>query len=90
MRALRLHSVGGARLTDPTAAGAPGFTRGFTSAVLARGYKPRASGEPKARPLTRASAKTDFFKISPIYSSNDGNGFSVIGDDDVLSRRRRS
>jgi hypothetical protein len=34
--------------------------------------------------------KTDFFKIPPIYSSNDGNGFSVIGDDDVLSRRRRS
>jgi hypothetical protein len=31
---------------------APGFTRGSTSAVLARGYKPRASGEPKARPLT--------------------------------------
>jgi len=39
--------------TDPsTAAGAPGFARGSTSAVLARGYKPRASGEPKARPLT--------------------------------------
>ena len=38
---------------DPsTAAGAPGFARGSTSAVLARGYKPRASGEPKARPLT--------------------------------------
>ncbi len=37
-----------------TAAGAPGFTRGSTSAVLARGYKPRASGEPKARPLTGA------------------------------------
>jgi MFS family permease len=35
-----------------TAAGAPGFPRGSTSAVLARGYKPRASGEPKARPLT--------------------------------------
>jgi uncharacterized protein len=35
-----------------TAAGAPGFTRGSTSAVLARGNKPRASGEPKARPLT--------------------------------------
>jgi len=35
-----------------TAAGAPGFTRGSTSAVLAHGYKPRASGEPKARPLT--------------------------------------
>jgi len=35
-----------------TAAGAPGIARGSTSAVLARGYKPRASGEPKARPLT--------------------------------------
>ncbi|MCX6562470.1 MAG: glycosyltransferase family 9 protein [Candidatus Aminicenantes bacterium] len=34
------------------AAGAPGIARGSTSAVLARGYKPRASGEPKARPLT--------------------------------------
>jgi len=34
------------------AAGAPGFTRGSTSAVLARGYKLRASDEPKARPLT--------------------------------------
>jgi len=39
---------------NPTAAGAPGFARGSTSAVLARGYKPRASGEPKARPLTRS------------------------------------
>jgi len=38
-----------------TAAGAPGFARGSTSAVLARGYKPRASGEPKARPLTTSS-----------------------------------
>jgi ADP-heptose:LPS heptosyltransferase len=35
-----------------TAAGAPGIARGSISAVLARGYKPRASGEPKARPLT--------------------------------------
>ena len=35
------------------AAGAPGFARGSASAVLARGYKPRAGGEPKARPLTR-------------------------------------
>jgi len=35
-----------------TAAGAPGFARGSASAVLARGYKPRASGEPKARPWT--------------------------------------
>jgi len=30
----------------------PGLARGSTSAVLARGYRPRASGEPKARPLT--------------------------------------
>jgi hypothetical protein len=30
----------------------PGLARGSTSAVLARVYKPRASGEPKARPLT--------------------------------------
>jgi hypothetical protein len=35
----------------------------------------------------RAAAKTDFFKVPPIYSRNDGNGFSVIGDDDILSRR---
>ena len=36
-----------------TAAGAPALQdRGSTSAVLARGYKARASGEPKARPLT--------------------------------------
>ena len=35
-----------------TAAGAPGLAGGSTSAVLAREYKPRASGEPKARPLT--------------------------------------
>ena len=47
-----------------TAAGPPGFAvlireanegglaRGSTSAVLARGYKHRASGEPKAHPLT--------------------------------------
>ena len=36
-----------------SAAGAPGIAWGSTSAVLARGYKPRASGEPKARPLTQ-------------------------------------
>ena len=30
----------------------PGLARGSTSAVHARGYRPRASGEPKARPLT--------------------------------------
>jgi len=36
------------------AAGAPGISWGSSSAVLARGYKPRASGEPKARPLTAA------------------------------------
>jgi len=41
-------------VSTSTAAGAPGFTRGPTSAVLARGYKPRASGEPKARPLTKS------------------------------------
>jgi len=35
-----------------TAAGAPGFARGSTSAVLVRGLNPRTSGEPKARPLT--------------------------------------
>jgi molybdopterin-guanine dinucleotide biosynthesis protein A len=39
-----------------TAAGAPDFARGSTSAVLARSYKPRASGEPKARPLTLLEA----------------------------------
>ncbi|MCX6563221.1 MAG: hypothetical protein NTU60_06400, partial [Candidatus Aminicenantes bacterium] len=42
-----------------TAAGAPGITRGSTSAVLARGYKPRASGEPKARPLTRLTLELE-------------------------------
>ncbi len=36
---------------DSTAAGAPGFARGSTSAVLDRGLYPRASGEPEARPL---------------------------------------
>ena len=35
-----------------TAAGASGFARGSTSAVLARGYKSRASGESKTRPPT--------------------------------------
>jgi PAS domain S-box-containing protein len=35
-----------------TADSAPGFARGSISAVLARRYKPRASGEPKAHPLT--------------------------------------
>ena len=58
--------VGDRGLEPPTstAAGAPGLpalicfapedrkARGSTSAVLARGYKARASGEPKARPLT--------------------------------------
>jgi len=43
----------------PTAAGAPGFARGSNSAVLARGYKPRASGEPKARPLTEGETAMD-------------------------------
>ena len=42
-----------ARGSNSTAAGAPGFARGSTSAELARGCKPRASGEPKARPLTK-------------------------------------
>ena len=37
-----------------TAAGAPGIARGSTSAVLARGKKPRASGELKARPFTKS------------------------------------
>ncbi|MDP2916042.1 MAG: glycoside hydrolase family 38 C-terminal domain-containing protein [Candidatus Aminicenantes bacterium] len=46
--------------TISTAAGAPGFARGSTSAVLARGYKPRASGEPKARPLTSAWPALEF------------------------------
>jgi dihydrofolate synthase/folylpolyglutamate synthase len=36
----------------PTAAGAPGLALGSTSAVLARGYKLRASGKPLASPLT--------------------------------------
>ena len=47
-----------------TAAGAPGFARGSTSAVLARGYKPRASGEPKARPLIRR--RTNVFQYAVI------------------------
>jgi len=47
-----MRDAGGLIATGLTAAGAPGFARGSTSAVLARGYKPRASGEPKARPLT--------------------------------------
>ena len=42
-----------------TAGGAPGF-RGSISAVLARGYKPRASGEAKARPSTRCWVVIDF------------------------------
>jgi molybdopterin-guanine dinucleotide biosynthesis protein A len=49
-----------------TAAGAPGFARGSTSAVLARGYKPRASGEPKARPWTLIEAT-----IRPLAESFD-------------------
>ena len=40
----------------PTPAGVPGSARGPSSARLARGYSPQASGEPKARPLT-AEAK---------------------------------
>jgi hypothetical protein len=35
-----------------TAAEAPGLPGVLKAAVLARGFKPRASGEPKARPLT--------------------------------------
>jgi hypothetical protein len=38
------------------AAGAPGFARGSASAVRARGYIPRARGEPKARPLAGQTA----------------------------------
>jgi dihydrofolate synthase / folylpolyglutamate synthase len=37
---------------SPTAAGAPGSLRESDSAVLAHGVIPRASGEPKAHPLT--------------------------------------
>ena len=40
----------------------PGLARGSTSAVLARGYKPRASGEPKARPLTRTASSSSTSK----------------------------
>jgi signal transduction histidine kinase len=49
----------GAPSVAATAAGAPGIARGSTSAVLARGYKPRASGEPKARPLTRLTLELE-------------------------------
>ncbi len=42
----------GALARTPAPAGAPGFAWGSASAVLARGYKLRASGEPKAQPLT--------------------------------------
>ena len=52
----------------PTAAGAPGFTRGSTSVVLARGYKPRASGEPKARPLTSAVSLAPVQKVRIVRS----------------------
>jgi hypothetical protein len=34
-----------------TAVEAPGISRGLIAAGLARGFIPRASGEPKARPL---------------------------------------
>ena len=45
----------------------PGLARGSTSAVLARGYKPRASGEPKARPLTRrSSGPLDLEFLTPV------------------------
>ncbi len=70
---------------DPaTAAGAPGFARGANSAVLARGYKSRASGEPKARPLT---AGTDFSGRIETYDGAvaglrplDGDGITTAVD----------
>ncbi len=64
----RPSSRAAAKMSGPTATGAPalpgpgpgspapGSARGSTFAVLARGYKARASGEPKARPLTPAYA----------------------------------
>jgi len=54
-----------------TAAGAPGLAGGSTSAVLAREYKPRASGEPKARPLT----------AHPSSHAALGFEFQVLDDD---------
>jgi len=60
---------------ESTAAGAPGFARGSTSAVLARGYKSRASGEPKARPLTTPPPAIPWIirteKILRVFRSHD-------------------
>ena len=52
------HCKAGAR--TGTGKPGPGLARGSTSAVLARGYRPRASGEPKARPLTEGGIITGF------------------------------
>jgi len=88
--------LGQAEAEGATAAGAPGFAvlirermragiaRGSTSAVLAREYKPRASGEPKARPLTMLNR--------PAGGGRLGREHQSPGPDDlewpVLSRRR--
>jgi len=59
-----------------TAAGAPALQdRGSTSAVLARGYKARASGEPKARPLTVRRKRLTYFGHN--LGTNERSCFAV-------------
>jgi tetraacyldisaccharide 4'-kinase len=70
---------------DPaTAAGAPGFARGSASAVLARGYMPRASGELKARPLTAAALRAKFPALSVFEYAVEVKGLALLGGGELL------
>jgi hypothetical protein len=69
----------------PTASGATGYARG-NDAVLARGLKPRASGDPKGRPLTEVIHISERIfnnecgnKISSLIIWNDGESFPSLG-----------
>ena len=68
------------RFVESTAAGAPSFARGSSSAVLARGLRPRASGEPKARPLTLLEADLVTGRRHQIRVHLYSMGHPILGD----------
>jgi hypothetical protein len=69
-----------------TAAGAPGFARGSTSAVLARENKPRASGEPKARPLTREKSRSQADESELRLLSSEVTNLTILARVATLER----
>ena len=59
----------------PATAGAPGLTRESMSVVIARGNMPRASGEPKARPMAEQSSPLPILLtlVKPQFEAGRGN-----------------